>query len=136
MTVTANGYFGPQTEEAVKAFQKVNGIDQLGFVGPSTRAALNKGATTPPVFQTPTTLPPTVPTSYIFTQTLRPGSSGVEVLQLQKKLQVLGMFPMTVTANGYFGPQTEEAVKAFQKVNGIDQLGFVGPSTRAALNKD
>jgi peptidoglycan hydrolase-like protein with peptidoglycan-binding domain len=42
-------YFGPETFAAVKAFQKANGLPVTGYVGPLTRAILNKGiiATTP-----------------------------------------------------------------------------------------
>jgi len=41
---------------------------------------------------------------------------------------------LNATAVGYFGPLTEKAVKAFQKDHNLDQLGVVGPGTRAALN--
>ena len=42
-------FFGPETLAATKAFQKANGIPATGFVGPLTRAVLNKGVipTTP-----------------------------------------------------------------------------------------
>ena len=58
--------------------------------------------------------------------------SGNEVLELQKRLAAEGL--LTATPNGYFGNATEAAVKAYQKAHGLDQKGFVGPGTRAALN--
>ncbi|HTP56701.1 MAG TPA: right-handed parallel beta-helix repeat-containing protein, partial [Candidatus Paceibacterota bacterium] len=73
--------------------------------------------------------------TYVFTKFLSRGSRGEEVRQLQLKLKSLGFFPADVDATGLFGPTTVGAVKAFQKANGIAQVGFVGPATRAALNR-
>lgn len=87
---------------------------------------------------TPTVVVPvavTVPVApaYVFTASLSRGSSGTEVMALQKFLAAQGM--LTATPNGYYGPQTEAAVVKFQAAHGVNQLGIVGPSTRAALNK-
>ena len=38
--------------------------------------------------------------------------------------------------DGFFGDATEEAVKAFQKANGIKDNGVVGENTLNALNSD
>ena len=78
---------------------------------------------------------PTVVKSFVFQSFLTVGSRGLEVLELQKKLQSLGFFPATVSPNGVYGPTTLASVIAFQKANRIDPLGYVGPATRAALNK-
>ena len=71
--------------------------------------------------------------SYRFTSYLHPGLDNNEVLQLQNVLAALGY--LTVTPTGYYGTKTTNAVVAFQAAHGIDQLGVVGPATRAALNK-
>jgi peptidoglycan hydrolase-like protein with peptidoglycan-binding domain len=42
---------------------------------------------------------------------------------------------LSAQATGYYGQATVAAVKAYQKANGIEPLGYVGPATRAALNK-
>lgn len=60
------------------------------------------------------------------TPVLRIGSSGPSVSNVQL---VLG-----VTADGQFGPMTENAVKVFQTANGLTPDGVVGPETWAALN--
>lgn len=70
--------------------------------------------------------------SYQFTLSLRVGSEGKEVTELQKRLVDGGY--LNAKPNGYFGPATEKAVKAYQKATGISQLGNVGPATRSALN--
>lgn len=41
--VSATGYFGTQTQAAVKAWQTAHGIKATGYVGPATRAAIRCG---------------------------------------------------------------------------------------------
>lgn len=135
---TATGYFGPLTLEAVIAFQKANGIDPIGIVGPKTKAALASGdasnaspVSLPPT-STPTSAPANTTSSFTFTKRLEVGVTNSEVKELQKLLATLGYFKEDAT--GYFGNITKAAVTAFQKAEGIEPLGFVGPATRAALN--
>jgi peptidoglycan hydrolase-like protein with peptidoglycan-binding domain len=59
--------------------------------------------------------------------TLREGSSGEPVRQLQVALKETGHDPGPV--DGEFGSQTETAVKAFQQDRGIAVDGVVGPIT-------
>ena len=54
-----------------------------------------------------------------------------EVKIVQDKLKRWGYFDGPIT--GYYGPLTTEAVKYFQRVNGIEQTGTVGPITAKAL---
>lgn len=60
------------------------------------------------------------------------GSRGEEVRNLQKDLTGLGYD--TVGIDGIFGPNTYNAVIKFQKVQGLNPDGIVGPQTRSALN--
>ena len=53
------------------------------------------------------------------------GSKGDMVRQIQMALHLL--------ADGIFGSQTEEAVKNFQRKNGLKADGIVGPATLAKL---
>lgn len=75
----------------------------------------------------------TASSRYMFYNPLKYGSYGDEVVELQKRLHEEGFFNSTYSPN--YGPATEAAVKAYQKAHGITQLGNIGPSTRAALNK-
>ena len=59
------------------------------------------------------------------------GMSGVQVKGLQVMLAEYGYYKATV--DGSFGPKTEEAVKAFQKAEGLDADGLVGEKTWARL---
>lgn len=56
---------------------------------------------------------------------LKNGSSGPTVVQLQKKLGI--------SADGAFGPQTERAVRRYQRSKGLVVDGVVGPVTAGAL---
>ncbi len=59
------------------------------------------------------------------------GSYGNEVRAIQEKLKERGLFKANVT--GYYGEITRNAVKAFQKQQGISQTGTAGPITLKAL---
>lgn len=119
------GFFGNLTRAGVIAYQAKYGIDQLGIVGPMTRAQLNTG--TASAEQASTT------TSFTFTQQLSVGSHGAEVTQLQTVLIALNLLPSPPT--GYYGPLTEQAVMQYQAQHGIERTGTVGPLTRAQLNQ-
>lgn len=63
---------------------------------------------------------------------LRPGMRGSQVVKLQEKLSNLGLLK---GVDGDFGPVTTEAVKAFQKRNGLEPDGVVGGATWQLLDK-
>jgi hypothetical protein len=69
---------------------------------------------------------------YNFTEFLSIGSQGAQVTALQQLLTKDGFYTGPIT--GYYGLLTESAVKKFQSAHGIDAKGYVGPSTRVALN--
>jgi len=119
------GYFGKMTEAAVKRFQKKYGIRTTGQVGPQTRAKLHE-------LYGPSDMEPF---SYTFTSTLKKGSQGDEVLNLQRALKLDSTVSPLGSITGYFGEITEKAVKDFQEKYGIRATGQVGPLTRDKLNE-
>ncbi|HIK53882.1 MAG TPA: peptidoglycan-binding protein [Synechococcales cyanobacterium M55_K2018_004] len=116
-----SGVFGPQTEAAVIRFQAANGLVADGMVGPATRAALERSSR-------PSAATGSTPAS---DGLLRQGDSGELVTALQQRLRTLGYYNGGI--DGIFGPQTEAAVIAFQRSQGINADGIVGRSTAAAL---
>ena len=61
----------------------------------------------------------------------RQGSTGDAVRTIQTKLSNWGYFSGAI--DGIYGPKTEEAVKYFQRKNGLTADGVVGPATLRAL---
>lgn len=59
------------------------------------------------------------------------GSRGSEVRQIQTKLKNWGYYKGNV--DGIYGSQTQSAVKAFQKKNGLKVDGIAGSKTLAAM---
>ena len=59
------------------------------------------------------------------------GSQGEEVRQIQTKLKRWGYYNGSV--DGIFGTKTLNAVKSFQKKNGLSVDGVAGPKTLAAM---
>lgn len=63
------------------------------------------------------------------------GDSGTEVKTLQTNLITLGYSCGVSGADGDFGVNTEAAVKAFQKANGLTADGLAGEKTQAKIKE-
>jgi N-acetylmuramoyl-L-alanine amidase len=61
----------------------------------------------------------------------RKGSTGTIVTQIQQKLRNWGYY--TGSADGVFGSKTDEAVRYFQRKNGLTVDGIAGKATLAAM---
>ena len=101
--VEADGDFGGGTENALKDYQKANGLQVDGIAGPDTFAHMG----------------------LYDLVLLRRGTRGSTVKAMQEKLGI--------DADGKFGGGTEKAVKAYQEENGLKADGIVGPNTLAKL---
>ncbi len=66
------------------------------------------------------------------TSTLRKGSSGSQVVELQNGLNTMGYANPALVADGKFGAKTDVAVKAFQAAKGLVADGIFGAKSRAA----
>lgn len=76
----------------------------------------------------------TTASSACFTKTLQLGTTDAEVTTLQNTLKGDATIYPEGLVTGYFGSLTKAAVTKFQAKYGIDQVGIVGPVTRAKLN--
>lgn len=82
----------------------------------------------------PTTAPSSTPAAaQPPTTTLMPGNSGRQVKRLQRALAQLGYSPGRIDGN--YGPATESALKRFQRANGLQPDGVLGPKTLNALKE-
>lgn len=68
-------------------------------------------------------------------RTMRKGDSGEDVKELQESLLREGYDLGSYGADGKFGGETLSAVRAFQRANGLNPDGIVGPLTWAALRQ-
>lgn len=78
-------------------------------------------------------LPPTPPTRTEAGAPLKLGSTGWPVYALQKALQDGAGF--SLSADGVFGPRTDEVVRAYQTRVGVTSDGIAGPTTKRLLSE-
>ena len=83
-----------------------------------------------PVPLTPSPVPTVTPTAV--SSSLKKGSQGDAVRDLQKRLKSLGFYSGNV--DGDYGAGTEEAVKRFQRQYGLTDDGIAGTRTLKALD--
>ncbi len=127
--LATDGDFGPLTYAAVRSFQADHRLAVDGIAGPATFAALHQVGQAQ-ASATPTAMAaPEAPPGY-----LHEGDSGSSVATLQADLTKLGY--NTYGIDGIFGPDTQNAVVAFQKASGLPSYGLVGSLTWGALNRD
>lgn len=136
-----DGDFGDATDKAFKAFQKAAGLYVDGIAGSDREVLYSDDA---PFAQTEEkedkkedkkddenkeneqkATEETKPAS------LQNGDFNTEVIEVQNKLSSLGYFGLDAT--GYFGDFTTDAIKAFQKLNGLEATGVVDEATYELL---
>lgn len=115
-----DGVFGQQTEDAVLRLQRDRGLTADGIAGSQVAQVLaGSFETTPDTSYSPSGRQLTI------------GDSGSEVEDLQRRLKNLGYF--NETATGYFGSQTSDAVRRFQRENRLGTTGIADARTLNAL---
>lgn len=107
-----DGAYGNDTVTAVKQFQSRNDLVVDGYLGPSTRIALNSSEAQP--------------------NGMGLGEQGDSVTRIQQLLNKYGYLAKG-NVTGYYGEATETAVKAFQSRNGLSSDGAVGQMTMNKL---
>ncbi len=117
------GFYGEETEQAVKEYQKKNGLAPDGKVGPETSQAL--------FGQEYNALLASLSGNGV-SSGLSPGDTGENVVLLQKRLQSLEYYSYD-TLTGFYGPVTQEAVKTFQQDSSLPPTGTADDKTLDAL---
>ena len=135
--VTVDAVFGPQTTEAVRAFQSIFSLAVDGIVGRATwyklvllydsvrrLAELQSEGVSFSGY------------SWEYSPTISFGETNASVTLLQYMLSVLSQFISTlpsITITGTFNEATEQAVRAFQEYVGLPATGVVDRATWEAL---
>ena len=128
--ISADGVFGQETENAVKAFQRYYSLEETGVVNSETWYEILDQynvilQSLPYEFQSYSSL---LYPGYVITT----GATGKAVEQLQTYLSVISQnIPSvpSVTVDGVYGIQTERAVEAVQSLYGLPVTGDVGVLT-------
>lgn len=105
--------FGNATHEAVKLFQRQHALQVDGIVGEQTQTLLFSDEAMPYV--------------------MREGDEGDDIRAFQEQLEELGYLADS-QITGYYGTDTIEAVKKFQRRNYIAKDGKAGEQTLEAIN--
>ena len=124
------GYFGKITEDAVKSFQRANGLKADGIVGEQTWAKIKSEDILEESVENAE--PTDQPAADLVSGTISEGMEGEDVKKIQTRLQELGLYGYS-RITGYYGSITEDAVKAFQNAYGLKPDGVVGSETMEKL---
>ncbi len=130
LKMNPTGYYGTDTEAAVMAFQKKNGLKVDGKAGPETRKKL-LGAKYAPIAEVRNVPSESVQDTQGY-EALYPGDKGTDVEKLQQRLMDMGYYTYD-KLTGYFGPATQSGVESFQRVNKLKVDGIAGGETLKLL---
>ena len=120
---TADGIFGTRTENAVRDFQRKNSLKVDGLAGNKTQAALYGEPVQNKV-------------SSLFSgdySAITPESEKARIRLLQKYL--IKMNYLRDSADGIYGTLTKNAVRSFQREQGLKEDGTAGEKTLVAIEK-
>lgn len=130
--LVVDGFFGSDTDAAVRAFQMIVNEDVDGIVGAKTWQALFTTAAEIRNGDAPSLGLPPYPGTI-----LSVGSRGEDVLLMQQRLQLIASYYAAIpaiTADGIFGAMTRAATIAFQQLLGITPDGIIGNQTWYKIN--
>ena len=134
-----NGVYGLTTVQAVKLFQQLYSLEPTGEADIETLTLLNQDLSDREILAGPTATPAPVITVYEekvkYQGKLAYGAKNARVQQVQERLKELGFFTYKKTTTGFY-KNTLQAVKDFQKQNGLPVSGIVDETTWNALFND
>lgn len=107
-SASRNGVYGSEVVKLVEEFQRSNGLNVDGMVGPQTWGSLLK--------------------------VVKPGDTGAHVVVLQVTLIVRGLIRDSGgNRDGHYGNATQDVIRRFQTLAGLGTDAEVGPQTWTAL---
>ena len=128
--VSIDGVFGAKTQEAVRAFQRFDNLEETGVVDEETWNQIYYEYRT--ILETVGQYQPPQITQPFPGVNLRQGMTGESVRLIQEYLSYIALFfrsVNTVATTGYFGPGTTAAVRRFQTEFGLPSDGVVNEAT-------
>lgn len=126
-----NGSYDSATKAAVISFQKKYKLKSDGIAGPTTLGKLDSVITSLKSTTKTTTTKATVAPVKKYS-TLKAGSKGASVTDMQNKLKKIGIYKGKI--NGSYDTTTKNAVISFQKKYKLKADGIAGPATLGKLD--
>lgn len=127
------GFYGEETEEAVRKFQEIFDLPQTGTVGRETwYATLRVYSAVKRLSELSSEGLTVEDVERLFESVLSEGSIGRSVRELQYLIDFIAEFVTTVPTvqvDGIFGPRTRESVERIQEVYGQPVTGVVNRDT-------
>lgn len=111
LSASPTGYYGTDTEAALKTFQEKHGLEMSGKIDEATSEKLYSDD--------------------VISLYFKKGDQSEEIKTLQARLKELGY--ITFEPDGIYGNGTLAAVKQFQNKNGLTPDGYIGYQTKALM---
>lgn len=137
---SVDGYYSEETANSVRKFQQVFGLPQTGIIDVPTWNRIRN------IFNAVSRLAELASRGILFEDVSRQfsgvlseGTTGSRVALLQFFLNLLSAFYPTITTismDGYFGPETKNAVREFQRITNLPITGIVDNRTWDILYDD
>ena len=128
-----DGIFGQDTEDSVRAFQRIFNLTEDGVVGKATWYKIKSiWSAVKRLAEVQSEGISQDDVRLVYPRQLALGDTGDGVRDLQYFLSVIAFFDPQVpdvTVDGSFGPATEAAVRAIQRQAGLTEDGIVGRET-------
>jgi len=131
------GVFDGSTDAAVRGFQRTFGLTADGIVGPNTwNRAISIFNAVKRLNELDSEGVTLAEATALYASSLRQGDHGFDVRALQHYLDFIARFHSSmgrVVADGAFGPQTDHALREFQRIYSLTVDGVAGRTTHNAL---
>lgn len=121
-----DGFYGQETANAVSTYQRIRDLPATGIADEQTLTDMEFDFL--PVSRgTSTGIPqPPSATGSLGAGSLGPGSTGTDVIALQQQLNDFGL---PVAVDGVYGFETQQAVRTYQRVQGLNPTGTADRDT-------
>jgi peptidoglycan hydrolase-like protein with peptidoglycan-binding domain len=134
-TILPTGIYDSQTRSAVLKFQEEAGLPPTGEIDKATWDEIVSEYKQVEAYLSAVGSISPFPSRQL---QLKPGDRSTTVFMLQSLIATLAMHYINIpriTVDGYFGPDTEIAVKVLQKVVGLPETGIVDDKTWDCMAK-
>jgi peptidoglycan hydrolase-like protein with peptidoglycan-binding domain len=134
-TIIPTGFYDNQTREAVEKFQEFAALPVTGQIDKTTWDEIVAEYKQVEAYLSAVGGISPFPNRQL---QLKPGDRSTTIFMLQSLLSTLAMHYINIpriSVDGYFGPDTEVAVKVMQKVVGLPETGIVDDKTWDCMAK-